>query len=80
MEIELEQKRAMLMLPANCVELKAVCKVYEDGKLLEVETLFGVGDIQRAFIDAEENYIEDEDKFVITPKGLEFLKEREKNG
>lgn len=73
-EIELKTKRAMLMLPENCVELKAICTIFEDGKLLEVETLFGIGDIRQAFYDAELNYIEETDNFVVTPKGLEFLK------
>lgn len=80
MEIELKQARAMLMLPENCVELKAVCKVFEDGELIEVGTVFGIAELRQAFRDAELNYIEDDDKFVITPKGLAYFKEGEEDG
>ncbi len=77
-EIDLKQKRAILYLPENCVELKATCKVFEDGHLIEVETIFDFKALRQAFSDADRNYINDDDHFVITSKGLAWLDELQK--
>ena len=77
-EVELKEKRAMVYLPENSVDITITCKIYEDGKLITVEKCLRLSDIQAAFKDAEENYIGPDDKFQITEAGLEWLNEREK--
>lgn len=74
-EIELSQQRAMIYLPENAVEVTIICKVYEDGELIEVSNQLRLSEIRSAFEDAEDNYIADDDKFVITEKGKEWLEQ-----
>ena len=65
-EIELNEKRAMIYLPENAVDITINCKVYEDGNIVEVSKQLRLSEIQAAFIDADQNYIEDDDVFVLT--------------
>ena len=65
-EIELNEKRAMIYLPENAVDITINCKVYEDGNIVEVSKQLKLSEIQSAFMDAEQNYIEDDDVFVLT--------------
>ena len=78
-EIELSEKRAMVYLPENAVDITITCKVYENGELIEVNKQLKLSDIRAAFEDAEYNYIEDDDKFVITEKGKEWLEQFHKD-
>ena len=65
-EIELNEKRAMIYLPENAVDITINCKVYENEKIVEVSKQLRLSEIQAAFMDAEQNYIEDDDVFVLT--------------
>ena len=79
-EVELEERRAIIYLPENSVEATFLLKVYdsEKGDLIEVKKTLGLSDLRRAFEDAEYNYIEDDDKFVLTEKGREYAEELKK--
>lgn len=76
--MELTELRAMVYLPENSVEVEINATIYNDGKLVKVGKTLKMSEIQLAFRDAEENYISDDDKFVVTEKGLEWLNELEK--
>jgi len=78
-EIELTEKRAMVYLPENSVEISVACKVYENGELVEVQKVLKLSEIQASFMDAEENYIGPDDKFQITEEGLKWLDEHKKS-
>ncbi len=72
-EIELSEKMAMIYLPENAVEVECNCTVYNNGELVKVTKTLKMSDIQAAFLDAEENYIDDNTRFVVTDKGLQAL-------
>lgn len=70
--IELTNERAILDIPENCVELTLVCKVYLDGKLQSVQRTLVMKEIQEAVRKAAEGYIDEDDKFYLTEKGLDL--------
>ena len=79
-EVELKEVRAMVYIPENSVEVTISAKVYKDGKLIEVEKVIDMQEVQKAVRDAEENYIGEDDMFQVTEKGLRWLKEIENDG
>ena len=72
-EIELENHRAMIELPENAVEVELRCTVFNNGKLIDVSRVLGFGDIRNAFRKADDGYIDEEDKFVLTEKGRAYV-------
>lgn len=72
-EIELKEHRAMICLPENAVEATMIVKVFYAGKLIEVKKILEISDLRTAFQKADEGYIDDDDRFEITDKGLEWL-------
>ena len=77
--MELSEARAMVYIPENAVEVEINATIYENGKLIKVGKIMTMKEVQEAFRDAEENYIDDNDKFVVTEKGLEWLEGLNKN-
>ena len=77
--MELTELRAMVYLPENSVEVEITATIYENGELVKVGKTLRLSEIQAAFRDAEENYIEDDDMFQITEKGREWLEGLERN-
>lgn len=75
--IELTEHRAIICLPENTVEMTVVAKVYENGELQTVEMTYGISQIREMFRKADDGYIDDDDRFVITEKGLAWLEELE---
>ena len=73
--VELIEQRAMVMLPENAVAVTIKCKVYDsDAKdLVSCEKTMSISEIRKAFQDAEDNYMDDDDTFVITDKGMKWL-------
>lgn len=77
--VELASHRAMIELPEHSVEIELNCKVFEDGKIIGVSRTLGMDEIREAFRKADDGYIDDEDRFVLTEKGRQWLEEMEKN-
>ena len=77
-EIELKEHRAMIYLPENAVEATMIVKVFHVGKLIEVKRVLEISDLRNAFQKADEGYIDDDDRFEITDKGLEWLESFQK--
>lgn len=75
--VELQEHRAMVELPENAVEVNINVKVYSGGKVLDVCKNLSLNDIREAFQKADDGYIDDNDRFVITEEGLKWLEERE---
>ena len=71
--IEVEQARAMVYLPVDAYEVRIEVSIVQDGKLQNAFITLGRSELERAFKDAEENYIDDEDRFVLTKKGREYV-------
>lgn len=75
--IELQEHRAMIYLPEKAVEIIVNAKVYIDGKIQKVSLTYDMEQIREMFRKADEGYIDDDDRFVITDKGRALLEEME---
>lgn len=73
--IELNEHRAMINLPENTVELTVTAKVFEGGELHTVSLTYGMSQVREMFEKADKGYIDDDDRFVITEKGIAWLEE-----
>lgn len=79
-EVELVTHRAIIELPENAVELDLQIKVFENGQLIAVGKTYSLGDIREMFRKADDGYIDDDDRFVITDEGLAWLEGQESKG
>jgi hypothetical protein len=79
--IELKDHRAMVCLPENAVAVTIQCRVYdpESQDLIRVSREMSIGDIREAFRKADDGYIDDDDRFTITDKGIAYLDEIAEN-
>jgi len=75
--IELINHRAMVELPEDSVEVELCAKVYHDGELINVSKKLSINDLREAFRKADDGYIDDDDRFVLTEKGIQWLEEQE---
>lgn len=73
--IQLQEHRAIVYLPTDAVEIEINATVYQNGKLSKVSRKLSNKEIQQSFKDAEDNYIEDNDVFVLTENGIQALKD-----
>lgn len=73
--VELISHRAMVELPEDSVEAEILCKVYHDGELINVTQKLQMSDLRESFRKADEGYIDDDDRFVLTDKGKAYLEE-----
>lgn len=73
--IELSEHRAMVCFPEDAVEVKVDCKVFHNGELINVSKVLSMADIRTAFKKADDGYIDDDDRFVLTDKGKAYLEE-----
>lgn len=71
--IEVKTHRAMIDLPENAIEITVTAMVYEGKKLQEVSKTYDLNDIREMFRKADEGYIDEDDRFVLTDKGREWL-------
>lgn len=72
-EIMVDESRAMIYIPDNSVEADLSFKVFVDGEIKSVCKKMNMKELQEAITDAENNYIEDDDKFVLTDKGRQWI-------
>lgn len=66
----------MIYLPSDALKVDIVASIYYDDKITEVVKTLSRDEIKAAIEDAEMNYMEDEDMFVLTEKGAQDLLER----
>ena len=77
--VELPEHRAMVMLPENAVQIQIIAKVFEDGDIQNVSMTYDLSDIREMFRKADEGYIDENDRFVLTDKGRAYLEELERS-
>jgi len=79
--IELTNHCAMIEIPENSVEVQMIIKVYVDGEIKTVSSTLDQEMIREVFRKADDGYIDEEDRFVITENGLRYMEEieRERN-
>ena len=73
--VELMEHRAIVDIPEDTVELTLNCKVFHDGEVIDVQKVMKLSDIRESFRKADDGYIDDDDRFMITEKGLKWLEE-----
>ena len=76
--LDVMEHRAMVYLPENAVEVKIDAKVFQDGKIVDVSKTLKMSDLRTAFQKADDGYIDEEDRFEITEKGMAYLEELKK--
>ena len=74
-EIELTERWAVIGLPKETVTAEVTCKIYKNKKLMTVHKTLEPDDIRTAFQKAEDGYIDDDDRFVLTEEGKKYLEE-----
>ena len=65
---------AVIELPSNAIEADLTIKIYQDGEIMKVNKTLKMSDIREAFRKAKEGDIDENDRFVLTEKGMETLK------
>lgn len=78
--IELAEHRAVIELPEDSIEIQIFVKLYRDGMIVSATKTMSISEIRRAFQRADDGYIDEDDRFVITEKGLKWLEGCEANG
>lgn len=76
--IEVPTHRAMIEFPESAVEIEVNAKIYSEGELIDVSKKYGLNEIREMFRKADDGYIDDDDRFVLTDKGRAYLEEIEK--
>lgn len=76
-EVLLDVHRAMIELPEEACEVEMNVKVFHDGRMITVRRTIMFGEIREAFRKADDGYIDEDDRFVITEKGRRMLEEME---
>ena len=76
--IELTNHRAMIEIPENSVEVKMKIKVYVDGEIKTVSATLDQEMIREVFRKADDGYVDENDRFVITEQGLKYMEELER--
>lgn len=73
--VTLEEKWAVIGLPENAVKIELIVTFFDSEKdeLCKCSKDLSMKEIKDAFRKAED-YIDEDDKFVFTEKGKEFLK------
>lgn len=79
-EIELQEHRAMVYLPEHSVSVCINATVYEDGEIHKVSKTMTMDEIRDAFRRADDGYIDDDDRFYLTEKGIAEYEALEKAG
>ena len=72
-EVLLEERWAVIGLPNNAVHVEMNVDLYEDGEIKKATKELDTEDIRRAFGRADDGYIDEDDRFVFTEKGIEYL-------
>ena len=73
--IEIQEDRAMLYIPHNALEGSLEFKIYMDGEIKTVHKTLTQDELQEAVRKAEEGYIDEDDRFVLTDKGRQELED-----
>lgn len=68
----------MIMIPEEAVSIEICATIVVDGKVETVKKTLDFDEVRKAIRDAEENYMEDDDEFVLTPEGERWLEEMQR--
>lgn len=78
--IEVPTHRAMIEFPESSVEIEVYAKIYSEGELINISKKYDLNEIREMFRKADDGYIDDDDRFVLTDKGREWLENYEREG
>ena len=77
--IELPEHRAMIYLPEDACEVTIKARVFMNGELINVEQTISMQEIREAFRKADDGYIDEDDRFVLTDEGKDYLEQLARN-
>lgn len=73
--IELTSVRAMIYVPENAVDGELTFTIYQNGELQKVSQTMDMNELREAIRKAEEGYIDEDDRFVLTDEGRRYMEE-----
>lgn len=73
-EVTIPTAWAVLEVPSQAVEITLMAKVFIDGEIKTVHTIFDFDKVREAIKEAED-YIGPDDMFELTEKGIQYAKE-----
>ena len=73
--VELAESRAIVYLPEDAVSATITAKVWNGEDVVTVAKELTFQELRKAFDDADENYLEDTDEFVLTDFGKRSAEE-----
>ena len=77
-QIELGEVNAIVQIPVNTIEFKVICKIYQEGQIVEVTKSLNMSETREALSNAEKYYCDPDERYALTDKGREMLKDLEK--
>ena len=77
-ETYLDESAAVVYIPPNAIELTLQITIYQDGELFKCSKTMDNHQLRQAFEYAELYYDDPDVRYVVTEKGLQWLKQMEK--
>ncbi|MBQ2176518.1 MAG: hypothetical protein II453_16135 [Alphaproteobacteria bacterium] len=77
-QIELGEVNAIVQIPVNTIEFRVICKIYQEGQIVEVTKSLNMSETREALSNAEQYYCDPDERYALTDKGREMLKDLEK--
>ena len=74
-EVSLQNHRAMIELPEDALEVELNIKVWHNGEVINVTNTLTLTDLRTAFRKADDGYIDEDDRFVLTDRGKAIAEE-----
>ena len=77
-QIELGEVNAIIQIPENTIEFRVICRIYQDGQIIEVTKSLNMSETREAVSNAEQCYYDPDETYALTDKGRAMLKDLEK--
>jgi len=74
-QIELGEVNAIIQIPVNTIEFRVICRIYQDGQIVEVTKSLNMSETREALSNAEQYYCDPDDRYALTDKGRAMLEE-----
>ena len=73
--IELDEKYAVVCIPADTIELRLTARILLQGKVKEVSKDLTMHDVRKAMREAEDWYIPEDEKHTFTEAGKQLIED-----
>lgn len=75
----IDERWAVMGLPENAVHVELTVDIYDGTKIKKIRKELSMDDIRQAFNRADEGYMDEDDGWVLTEKGIEYLNSLEED-